>query len=452
MDADQGTEVVRRTVSWSLGDDGARWAFRAAVLLAAGWWYVVGRRQWFIRDDWALLITRDKYRQCCGAGTWLFLPQDGHWMTPPILLYDAMRGLFGLGSYWPFLVLLLATHLGTVLLVRALCRRVGASEWTTTLVCAILLVFGSGWENIVFAVQITYNLSLLAFLAHLLLADHDGPVDRRDVAGSGLGLLGVMSSGFAPFFIGGIAVFLVLRCRWRAALVAVVPSAVAYGWWWLRWGDDPAADQAGGSLADVPGFVGHGITSTFEAFTQLASLEGIALVATLGVVLWRRARPRSEALVAAMAITAVAMFAGVALQRAGLGVEYAASSRYVYMGAFLLAPAFALAADLLVRWSPAALWAGRVVLAASALLNAAQLRTDASTWAGRAQEERSLLELVAGSPLLLQADPARAPLPFSPDVTVGDIPMLVTDGALVPRTPTTPEQEQLVAQALGLTP
>ena len=47
--------------------------------------------------------------------------------------------------------------------------------WTTTLVCAGLLVFGAGWENIVFAIQITYGLSMLAFLLHVLLVDHDGP-------------------------------------------------------------------------------------------------------------------------------------------------------------------------------------------------------------------------------------------------------------------------------------
>ncbi len=44
----------------------------------------------------------------------------------------------------------------------------------------LLLVFGAGWENLMFAVQIVYNISLLAFLGQSLLVDHDGPVDRRD--------------------------------------------------------------------------------------------------------------------------------------------------------------------------------------------------------------------------------------------------------------------------------
>ena len=45
-------------------------------------------------------------------------------------------------------------------------------------------MFGSGWENIVFAIQIVYNLSLLAFLVQLVLIDHDGPPDRRDASAS----------------------------------------------------------------------------------------------------------------------------------------------------------------------------------------------------------------------------------------------------------------------------
>lgn len=434
------------------GDEGARWAFRGAVGVAVVVWWVVGRRQWFIRDDWALLLTRDEYRRCCGTGTWLFFPQDGHWMTPPIVLYDATRAVFGLGSYWPFLLLVLATHLGAVLLVREVCRRAGATAWTTTIVCSMLLVFGSGWENIVFAVQITYNLSLVGFLAHVLLADHDGPLGRRDALGVAVGMVGVMSSGFAPFFIGGIGLFLLLRGRWRAAAVHTAPLAVAYVWWWLRWGDDPAGDAAGTSATQVPSFVGRGVLATFRGLTSVGALEGVALVATVGVVLWRRGRAREHSLVAALAVTALVMFAGVGLQRAGFGVEGAAASRYVYMAAFLVVPAFCVAVDLLGRLAPQALGAGRVLLAGSALLNAAALHTDGGAWADLARAERGVLELVAGSPRLGEADPTRTPVPFSPDVTVGAIPTLVRDGAIEPRPATTPAELALVDEALGLAP
>ena len=73
-------------------------------------------------------------------------------------------------------------------------------------------------------------------------------------------------------------------------------------------------------------------------------------------------------------------------------------------------------------------------------------------WGIRAADERRTLELIAGSDLSAQADPAHQPIPFSPDVSVGDIAMLVADGAIVPRAPTTPEEVALVRAALGLAP
>ena len=148
-------------------------------------------------------------------------------MTPPILIYRGVQNLFGIDSYWPFLVPTMLVHVATVLLVRVLCRRCGVSAWTTTLMCAALLVFGSGWENIVFGIQITYNLSLCAFLAVLVLVDHDGAPDRRDVLAAVVGLIGVMSSGFGPFFVVGAAVFVVVRRRpWRTLLLVVGPQAL----------------------------------------------------------------------------------------------------------------------------------------------------------------------------------------------------------------------------------
>ena len=64
-------------------------------------------------------------------------------------------------------------------------------------------------------------------------------------------------------------------------------------------------------------------------------------------------------------LTAAAMYVGLGTQRVGFGVENAAISRYQYMGAMLLAPAFALAVDQLRRISSEAVWVGRTVLVAA---------------------------------------------------------------------------------------
>ncbi len=82
-------------------------------------------------------------------------------------------------------------------------------------------------------------------------------------------------------------------------------------------------------------------------------------------------------------------------------------------------------------------------------MNIGALHSNAHEWANRAISERNLLELIAASPDLPATDPSVAPLLFSPDVRIGDLPMLVADGAIHPRVATTPEEQALVATALS---
>jgi hypothetical protein len=370
-------------------------------------------------------------------------------MTIPILIWRGIHAIFGTGSYWPYLVSAMACHVGTVVMVRHICLRAGVTAWTATILAGMLAVFGSGWENIVFAVQLTYNLSLLAFLVQLSLVDHDGPPNRRDAMGVVAGLVAISSSGFGPFFILGVLVFLVMRQRWKAAAIATIPTALASAWWWLYWGRDPAGDAARSSLTQVPAYVNRGLTAVFQGMTSTGSLVGISLLATLTVLLWRRRDAKAHDLIFSLALTAVAIYVGLGIQRGGFGVETAANSRYVYMGAALLMPAFGIAVDLLTRLTPPALWAGRLVLVAAAALNIGALRSNANDWANRAAAERNVLELIAASPSIATVDQSIAPLPFSPDVRIGDLAALIADGAIHPRQATTAAEQALVDQALS---
>ena len=153
-----------------------------------------------------------------------------------------------------------------------------------------------------------------------------------------------------------------------------------------------------------------------------------------------------------LAITAGAMYVGLGIQRGGFGVETAANSRYVYMGAALLMPAFGVAVDLLARLTPPALWAGRLVLVGATAMNIGALRSNGNDWANRAAAERNVLELVAASPSIATVNQAIAPLPFSPDVRIGDLAELVADGAIHPRPATTAAEQALVDQALSQPP
>ena len=90
----------------------ARWAFRAVLAASLIVFYLVGRNQWFIRDDWAFIFTREKVHQASGLDDMLFMAQDGHWMTIPILICRGIHAIFGIGSYWPYLLPTMACHLG----------------------------------------------------------------------------------------------------------------------------------------------------------------------------------------------------------------------------------------------------------------------------------------------------------------------------------------------------
>lgn len=410
--------------------------------------WIVGRHQWFIRDDWAFILTRDRIESTFGLDDALFFPQDGHFMPFPILSYRLIEWIFGISSYWPFLVLLMVTHIGCVALVRQLCIRVGASPWLSTLVAMVLLVFGSGWENILFAIQITYNYSLLAFLAQLLLVDHDGRVDRRDYIGSALAVIGVASSGFGPFFMLGVGVLLVARKRWIAAVVAVGPQLVVLSWWWLTWGADPAGEESQSTVRGVLRFAKDGVIATFGGLAGSALLAGTAAIAALAVVVWRDVDWRQRTMLIALWVTALAMFLGIGLQRSDVSPGIA--SRYQYMAAMMLAPALVLAFDQAHRFAPWARWVPRVILVVAIGRNAVLLSDRGRDWANRANAERTTLALLSGSDISTTIDPNRILLVFSPDVRIGDLPLLVADGAVSARLPVTDEEAALIAQALGL--
>jgi hypothetical protein len=446
---------AREAFDFARSDRGARAAFGLALLGAVVAYYFVGRHQFFVRDDWTYVLTREFVKRDFGWQHWLLDPQDGHWLTVPVLVYHQTLAWFGLDSYWPFLIPTLISHVVAVLLVRVLCRRNGVSEWTTTLVCTVLLVFGGGWENLVFAIQISYNFSLVAFLAALVLTDHDGAIDRRDYLAAFLGVIGVMSSGFAPIFMVGLVVFLGLRRRWMALLVSVGPQAVLWVWWYLTWGADPAAAEHSGNQSQLPAFFAKGMGATFDALVGLPGLGGIALVATLVVALSRsRLGAHRHALTLALAVTFVAMFGAIGWERVGFGASIATSSRYVHVAAMLITPVFALAVDQLRRISREAQWAGRTVITAAAALNLGSLHQLSGQWAVATQTERDTFALVAGSPELtaglspwLQLSPDT-----SPDVRIMYLGTMAAEGAIVPRPPRTPEETERVRKALGLPP
>ena len=102
--------------------------------------------------------------------------------------------LFGLRSYLPYQAVVLAFHLGSAVLLRVVMRRAGVSASIATITATAFVFFGSRSSDVVWAFQMSFSGSLLFGLGQLLLADHDGPIGRRDA----LALVGGLLRSCAP--------------------------------------------------------------------------------------------------------------------------------------------------------------------------------------------------------------------------------------------------------------
>ena len=235
-------------------------------------------------------------------------------------------------------------------------RRSGGGPWTSTAAASMfVLLAGAGWQNIVWAFQITMVGSLVGGLAHLLLSDHDGRFDRRDAAGLALGGLGLLCSGAGVAMTLAVGLAVLLRRGWRMAALHTVPLALGFGWWWLvyaRADHEPTSTSVGWVLD----FTGYGLRSAFAGMaSHPATRLGLVVVLVVGSGLaWScraaRARRRHAGMPVALAAGAIAFLAMVAGGRgSGFGRSVAGSERYVHLVVALLTPALAVAAEAVTR-------------------------------------------------------------------------------------------------------
>ena len=163
-----------------------------------------------------------------------------------------------------------------------------------------------------------------------------------------------------------------------------------------------------GGNSQVAAFTARALVATFTGVSGFAVLAGPLLLATLAVVVWRPAG-RLQAAFIALATTTVLMFAGIGVQRVGLGLQLAESSRYVYMGAMLLAPMIAVAIDRIAVVSSSGLLAARLLLVASVFLNIGSLLSYGSDWARRSACDRGALQFAGRRAGPHRADPRHLP-------------------------------------------
>jgi hypothetical protein len=344
---ERGTDT-RVTVDRSAGL--ALATFIAVEVGALALWLTLGRDQWFFSDEWDFLAGRT-----AGDLGDLFHPHDNHWSTLPILVYRALWWVFGLRTYLPYLVLVVLLHLTVAALLRAVMRRAGVGPWFSTAAASLFALFGAGYGDIVWAFQIGFNGSLVFGLTQLLLADHDGPVDRRDWFGLVAGFAGLLCSGVAVSMVIVVGLATLVRRGRRVAALHTVPLGLTYLVWWISVGREDYANRDI-SIAQLVRFVRVGVAAAFDAMGQVPGiglLLGILLIVGL-VLAWgpldrSRLRARAAAPGALLAGAVVfLLFSGFG-RASLLGPEFARASRYQHVITAMALPALAVAANAVAR-------------------------------------------------------------------------------------------------------
>ncbi|MDG2025819.1 MAG: hypothetical protein P8J50_01790 [Acidimicrobiales bacterium] len=271
---------LRALTSERAGTIAALVVFLAALPTLLVW----GDGVWYFLDEWSFLANR-KLPSMEG----FFGDHNGHWVTLPLIAYRINFELFGLHTYFPHQLLVVLAHLTVAGLGHMIMRRMGVKAWLAIALMVGFVFYGAGWDNIVFGFQITLNGSVIAGLVQMLMADHDGPWSRRDSAGLGVAILGLMTSAVFPAVAVGVGAFVLVRRRdWRIAARHTVVPGVVFVVWFLTYGGASESDPHPWRMVQ---FAHHMVSGALEGLSQ-GSRGGGILGAILIVGWWRAAAAR----------------------------------------------------------------------------------------------------------------------------------------------------------------
>lgn len=392
-------------------------AHGASLIVGGAILFYVNRRQWFFGDDWDFLV-----RRTAGDLHDLFAPHNEHWSTIPILVYRAIFAVVGVRSYVPYVAVLVVLHLLVAHGSWRLLLQMGIDRVLATMLVAVVVVLGSGSENLLWAFQIGFVGSVLTGVVMLLLVNHDGSWSRRDSAAVLIAIIGLTVSGVTVSMVIAAAVCILFRRSWRHAFAFALPPALVYAGWLALIGRSGLSThpRTADSLFQLPQYVWRGLSTGIESTIGLAGAGAVLFLVSIAFLLRHdgfAGLPAAPA-VAGMA-GAFAMFVIAGFGRAALGLEQASSSRYVYIEVILLLPAFAAGMQALCGSSRARVAALALPLGLVLLGNLGMLRSSAKSESSR--------ELATRGQILATADLLRAGQPvvdklvepiYTPDLTV----------------------------------
>ena len=194
----------------------------------------------------------------------------------------------------------------------------------------MILFLGAAWEDLLWAFQVGYMLSITGGLAAWVLLEREGR--WSEIAAMLCLIVAAGSSSLGIPLMIGVAVELAWQRRWRAGWIVIIP-AVLYGIWYLTNGESQITANG---LINAPGFAADLAAAAFGGLVGRGLDWGRPLaVVGLFVVLCRLARPRPvSARLAGLLATGLALWAVTAAARSTISTPE--TSRYIYLGAVVI--------------------------------------------------------------------------------------------------------------------
>ena len=292
----------------------------------------LSRSYTFYFDEWSFILTAPDW-------TWATYlePHNEHPSMLLRIIYAALLNTVGLRSYLPYMIVLLLLHLANVVLVFEVIRR-RAGDLIGIGAAVVLLVLGTGWEDILWAFQMAWLASIALGLA-AILALQARSTPARTAFAAGAITASLMFSGIGLVFAIVAALLLFLTPGRRRDLLWLAPTGVALVAWYLafgRLGTHPNPQPTAANVFLVPQYALWGLSQSASGLIGETGWVGApilgAAVAALALT-WSRRRPDPTAL--SLAVAVVAFYVITGLTRAQLGYEQSGASRYEYIGAVL---------------------------------------------------------------------------------------------------------------------
>jgi hypothetical protein len=378
----------------------ARVIVTIAALVASAAILWLARSSTFYYDEWTFIL---------GAPDWtwvtLLRPHNEHPVMLARAIYAALLSTVGLRSYLPYMAVLLALHVASVVLLFELVRR-RAGDLVALGSAALLMVLGAGYEDLLWAFQIQFIGSVACGLGMLLALE--GRRTRRNLLiAAALLTTSLMFSGVGLFFGVAAAVQLAATPGRRRDLAWLAPTAVALGAWYLAFGRDYERESqtSFAAIAELPLFVVWGLGSSAGGLIGVSGFAGLVVLAATGLVVgfaWRRGGV--PALGLGILGGLVSFYAVIGLIRAQFGYQQSSAPRYTYVGAVFFLLLLADAARY-VPWRGA--WRPGVVacVVLACLSNGVLLYNAAAAWAIVMERQIADLQALAA----VRADPCLNP-------------------------------------------